>query len=47
MYHMDTDKTLREKAWRELHKTATNYIEQILEATPFETTVVSPQNSHL
>ena len=34
MHHMDAGKTYREKAWRQLRKNATNYIEQILEATP-------------
>ena len=33
MYHMDADKTYREKARQELYKNASNYIEQILEAT--------------
>ena len=27
MHHIDTDKTYREKAWRELHKNSTSYIE--------------------
>ena len=33
MHLMDTDKTHREKAERELHKKATSHIQQILEAT--------------
>ena len=33
---MDADKTPKDKARRELHKNATSYIEQILEATPHE-----------
>ena len=32
MHHMDTDEASREKAKRELHKNATSYIVQILEA---------------
>ena len=47
MHHMDADKTHREKARRELHKNATSYIEQILEATPHETTPVRLLTSHL
>ena len=34
MHHMDADKTRREKARWKLHKNATSYIEQTLEATP-------------
>ena len=37
----------REKAWRELHKNATSYIEQILEATSHKTAAVRPPTSHL
>ena len=40
MPHMAADKTYREKARCLLHKNATNYIEQILEATSYETTAV-------
>ena len=32
MHYIDADKAYREKAWRPLHKNATGYIEQILEA---------------
>ena len=32
MHYMDADKAYREKARLELHKNATSYIEQILEA---------------
>ena len=32
MYHMDADKTYREKARRELNENSTSYIKQILEA---------------
>ena len=31
MHYVDTDKTYREKAWQQLEKNATSYIEQILE----------------
>ena len=44
---MDADETYGEKAWRELHKNATSYIEQILEATSHETAAVWPLAYHL
>ena len=44
---MATYKTHREKARWELHKNAVSYLEQILEATPHETTAVLPLTSHL
>ena len=47
IHHMDADKTYREKARRELHKNATSYTEQILEATPHEKTAARPFTSHL
>ena len=40
MHHRDADKVYRGKAKWELHKNAMSYIEQILEATCHETTVV-------
>ena len=46
MHYIDVDKTHKEKARREMHKNSTSYIEQILEATPHETTVVSPLTSY-
>ena len=42
MHHMDNDQEYREKSWRELHKNATSYIEQILEATSHGTAAVLP-----
>ena len=33
MHLMDVDKAFREKAWRQLHKNAPSYIEQILDVT--------------
>ena len=33
MHHMDANKTPTEKVWWELHKKATSYFKQILEAT--------------
>ena len=42
MHHMDADKTYREKARGELHKNATSFIEQIVEATFHETMVRLP-----
>ena len=47
MHHMNADKMHREKTSWELHNNATSYFEQILEATPHETTVVRPLTSHL
>ena len=47
MHHMDTDKDPREKARWDLHKNATSYREQILEAAPHETTAIRPLTSHL
>ena len=47
MDHMDADKTYREKARLELHKNATSYTEQILEATPHKTATVLSLTSYL
>ena len=47
MHHMDGDKTLRDKARRELHKNTTSNIEQILKATLYKTTAVRSLTSHL
>ena len=47
MHHMEAYKTFLEKAKWELYKNAMSYIEQILEATPHETTVLWPFTSHL
>ena len=33
MHHMDADKEYREKAWQQLYRNATSYIEQILDDT--------------
>ena len=44
---MDTDKIYGEKVWWELHKNATSYFEQILEATPHKTAAVLLLTSHL
>ena len=46
MYHMDAGKAYKEKAWRQLHKNATNHIEQILEATSNKTAAVQPLTSN-
>ena len=40
MQHMNAGKAPREKAWRQLHKNATSYIEQILDATSHKTAVL-------
>ena len=47
MHQMDADSVNREKAWRELHKNVTSYIEQNLEATSYKTAAVRPPTSHL
>ena len=39
MHHVDADKTYIEKARREEYKNYMSYIEEILEATPHETTI--------
>ena len=44
---MDADKMHRQKARWEQHKNAKSYIEQILDATPFETSAVQLRTSHL
>ena len=46
MHHMDAEKAHREKAWRQLHKNATNHIEQIPEATPHKTAGIRSPTSH-
>ena len=47
IHHMDADKPYREKAWRQLHKNATSYTEQILEATSQKTAAVRTPTSYL
>ena len=47
MHHIDTDYAYREKAGRELHKNATSYMKQILDATSCKTEAVWPSTSHL
>ena len=42
---MNADKTHRENVRQDLHKNATSYTEQILEATPYEVTSVRPLTS--
>ena len=44
MHHMDADEAYREKARRELHKNATSYIEQNLEAISHKTAAVRPMD---
>ena len=46
MHHMNVSKTDRGKATWKLNKNATNYFEQILEATDDKTTNVKPLTSH-
>ena len=47
IYHMDADQVNWEKARRKLRKNATNYIEQILEATSHKIAAVRPPTSNL
>ena len=47
MYYMDFDEAYREKVKRQLHKNATSYIEQILEAASHKTVAVQTPSSHL
>ena len=46
MHHFDADYVYGEKAWWQLHKDATSYIKQILEATSGKTTAVWPPTTH-
>ena len=46
MHHMDAIKKDREKTRWELHKKATSNFEQILKATPHETTAERPLTTH-
>ena len=47
MHYVNADKVYREKARQELHKNATSYTEQILEATSHKKAAVRPPTSHL
>ena len=47
MHHIDADKIHEEKVQWKIPKNATSYIEQILVATPHETSAVQPLTSHL
>ena len=38
---------MKNEAWRQLHKDATSYIEQILETTSHKTAAVLPPTTHL
>ena len=44
---MDADKVYREKAWRQLHKNAASFIEQILEVKFSKAAAIRPLASHL
>ena len=46
-HHMDADKGYREKPRLQLHKNASSYIEQILEATSHKKAAVRPPTFHL
>ena len=45
MHYMDANKTAGEKAWRQLHKNASN-IEQVLAATPHGAAALRPPTTH-
>ena len=47
MHHLDADKMYKEKAWWQLHKDATSYVKQILEATSHKTAAVRPSTTYL
>ena len=47
MGHMDADYASRKKAWRQLHKNATSYIEQIRQATSHQIAGEWPPTTHL
>ena len=46
IHHMDSNKTAREEARRELHKNAASNLEQVLAATPHKTPTVRPPASY-
>ena len=45
-HYMDSNKTAREKARRQLQKNAANNLEQVLAATPHKTSTVRPPASY-
>ena len=46
MHNMDTNKTYREKGWRQLYKNAASNIEQVMEAASHKAAVVLPLTTH-
>ena len=46
MHYMDSNKTAREEAWRQLHKNAASNLEQVLAATPHKIPTVWPPASY-
>ena len=46
MNYMDSNKTAREEAIRQLHKNATSNLEQVLASTPHMTPTVRPSASY-
>ena len=46
MHHVDANKAYEEKVWQQLHKNATSYNEQVLEATPHKAAAVRPPTTH-
>ena len=46
MHHLDTNKTAREEARRQLHKNIASNIEQVLAATHHKAPTIQPPASH-
>ena len=46
MHYLDSKKTAREEARRQLHKIVASNIEQVLAATPHKTPIIRPPASH-
>ena len=46
MHYMDSNKTAREEARRQLHKNAASNLEKVLAATPQKSPTIRPPASH-
>ena len=46
MHYMDANEKNGEKAWHQLHKNATSYTEQAMEAVHHKTAAVQPPTTH-
>ena len=47
MHYVDANWMYGEKAWRQLHKDATNYVKEFQEVTSLKTAAVRPPTTHL